>query len=449
MRIDPLGTPPPPSSLPPSSPAPVAADFRESAPAEATTAYTLPPEAPSARRAWVKATFEKANAELAAANPAGLAAKAAKMRTSLFSFFRGSATLFYLDLARHAPPSPGAPEVRMAGDVHAENFGTYRSAAGHLVYDLNDFDETADGGPFEWEVARAVTSWVVAARDAGRSDEHQEKVGRAFARAFAKQVHVFDDRGGAETYVVTTHTADGPVKDLLKRQAEADESKWVSKLIETAAGGGHRFVASDEVFPRPELKAPLLGASPRLASSGVEDVAAKQDSGTASLGLPRWYVLEHVSGGVDKVVEVKQQIRSALDGIPHITVRHDAARADQVANAARTLPAEPYPQIDTFHIAAAAVGAIPTGEGDASFLVRERPALKATVEEGKLDFHEMEQVAETQGRLLAAAMSRQPGKARALAAWLDANSRFVDDVVEASRGAADRAEADYRAFKKG
>lgn len=448
MRIEPLGTSPSPPSPPsrPSSPVPPSS---EPNPADLSASYTLPPDAASARRAWVKVTFEKANAELATANPAGLNAKAAKMRSSLYAFFRGAATTFYLDLARHAPPSPDAPEVRMNGDAHAENYGTYRSAKGNLVYDLNDFDETADRGPFEWEVARGVTSWILAAHDARHPVEHHGKVGRAFAQAFVDQIRQFDEQGGAERYVVTEHNAEGPVRDLLKRQAQLGESQWISKLIETTPNGGHRFVASDKIVPRPDLKAPLLDACPGLAAASVEDVAKKEDSGTASLGLPRWYLLEHVKGGVDKVVELKQEIRSALDGVPYVSVDHSVPRGDQVAAASRTMPAEPCPQIDAFQIAPGNVGAIPTGGTDASFLVRERSAQKASVNESALAPHEMMQVAETQGRLLAAEMARQPGKTREIAAWLDAHPKFVDGMVKTSLDAAARAALDFAAFKQG
>lgn len=447
MRILGVGAPSQPALMRDSKPTATSpidgSDTHDRAPA-----YLLPPDTAEGRAEWVRDTFLRANDVLAQAHPEGLAAKSERMRESLFRFFRGAATLFYLDLARHAPPSPDAPQVRMVGDVHVDNFGTYRSASGRVVYDLNDFDETADSGPFEWEVTRAVTSWLLAARDAGKPPEKQERVARAFVDGFTEQLQRFATEGGAETFTVTAQNADGPVQALLLHQEAIDESGWASKLIETAADGSHRFVASEALEPRPQLRAPLDDASPLLVEARIEDVAARQDSGTASLGLPRWYLLEHLSGDAHKIIEVKQQIRSALDGVPHVTVRHDAHRAAQVADAGATLSADPYPQLDAFQISPATVGALPTGEAQASFLVRERAALKATVKEDDLGAKEMAQVAVIQGRLLAAEMARQPGKAREIAAWLDAHPSFPQDVVATSKGAADRTEADYRSFKR-
>ena len=57
-------------------------------------------------------------------------------------------------------------EVRLCGDAHLANFGIFASPERNLVFDLNDFDESAPG-PFEWDVKRLAASIVVAARESG------------------------------------------------------------------------------------------------------------------------------------------------------------------------------------------------------------------------------------------------------------------------------------------
>jgi uncharacterized protein (DUF2252 family) len=66
-----------------------------------------------------------------------------KMAASPFAFYRGSAPLFYADVARLDDPSADerTSHVWIQGDLHAENFGTYMDSAGILVFDVNDFDE--------------------------------------------------------------------------------------------------------------------------------------------------------------------------------------------------------------------------------------------------------------------------------------------------------------------
>jgi hypothetical protein len=44
---------------------------------------------------------------------------------------------------RRAPENAGAPVVTGVGDLHVENFGTWRDADARLVWGVNDFDEAA------------------------------------------------------------------------------------------------------------------------------------------------------------------------------------------------------------------------------------------------------------------------------------------------------------------
>ena len=95
---------------------------------------------------------------------ADVAFKHAQMDKDLFAFFRAT---FYrwgqvwpdvcADLA-------GAPPVLAVGDVHVENFGTWRDAEGRLVWGINDFDE-AHTLPYTVDLTRLATSAILAIRD--------------------------------------------------------------------------------------------------------------------------------------------------------------------------------------------------------------------------------------------------------------------------------------------
>ncbi len=97
----------------------------------------------------------------------------ARMAESAFAFYRGAAAVMAQDLS--TTPSTGV-NTQLCGDAHLANFGTFGSAERQLVFDVNDFDETLPG-PWEWDVKRMATSFVLAARDNGFGD----KVGRATA----------------------------------------------------------------------------------------------------------------------------------------------------------------------------------------------------------------------------------------------------------------------------
>src|SRR5215510_4742798 len=56
-----------------------------------------------------------------------------------------------------------APVLLGVGDVHVENFGTWRDAEGRLVWGINDFDE-ATRLPYVNDLVRLATSALLARR---------------------------------------------------------------------------------------------------------------------------------------------------------------------------------------------------------------------------------------------------------------------------------------------
>ena len=90
-----------------------------------------------------------------------------RMAASPFAFFRGAALPMAADLS--TLPTTGLL-VQACGDAHIANFGGYRSPESHLVFDLNDFDETTRGH-WEWDVERLVASVAICGRTRGFGDK--------------------------------------------------------------------------------------------------------------------------------------------------------------------------------------------------------------------------------------------------------------------------------------
>jgi uncharacterized protein (DUF2252 family) len=89
-------------------------------------------------------------------DPERLAMKYAKMAQSPFIFLRGACHLFY----DHLPDSPlfgGAPLAWCCGDLHFENFGSYKGDNRLVYFDINDYDEAALA-PVTWDLIRLLTS---------------------------------------------------------------------------------------------------------------------------------------------------------------------------------------------------------------------------------------------------------------------------------------------------
>src|SRR5690349_5961978 len=78
-----------------------------------------------------------------------------RMAASPFAFLRGSASVMAADLA--AGPTSGLT-VQASGDCHLMNFGLFATPERHVVFGLNDFDETMPG-PWEWDVKRLAASF--------------------------------------------------------------------------------------------------------------------------------------------------------------------------------------------------------------------------------------------------------------------------------------------------
>src|ERR1700709_2531135 len=72
--------------------------------------------------------------------PALVLLKYEAMAENLFRFYRGTNHIFYEDL-KNSGALPLTPVTWISGDLHLENFGTYKSDHRLIYFDLNDFDE--------------------------------------------------------------------------------------------------------------------------------------------------------------------------------------------------------------------------------------------------------------------------------------------------------------------
>jgi uncharacterized protein (DUF2252 family) len=107
-----------------------------------------------------------------------------RMLASPFTYLRGSPIVMAHDLA--LTPVSGI-RVQACGDAHLMNFGLYASPERHLLFDLNDFDETLPG-PWEWDVKRLAASCVVAGRVHDMSNRECAEAARGCARSY--RVHM-------------------------------------------------------------------------------------------------------------------------------------------------------------------------------------------------------------------------------------------------------------------
>jgi uncharacterized protein (DUF2252 family) len=110
-----------------------------------------------------------------------------RMLASPFAFFRGTAALMAADLAQ--TPHSGIT-VQLCGDAHLSNFGGFAAPDRELVFDINDFDETARG-PWEWDVKRLATSIAIAGRELGLTAAERRQAVEGSVRSYREAMREF------------------------------------------------------------------------------------------------------------------------------------------------------------------------------------------------------------------------------------------------------------------
>jgi uncharacterized protein (DUF2252 family) len=93
--------------------------------------------------------------------PGDLDLKHRLMAKDAFSFLRATFYRWSQLWPEECADLAGAPEVLAVGDLHIENFGTWRDAEGRLIWGVNDFDETATL-PYTQDLVRLGTSALIA-----------------------------------------------------------------------------------------------------------------------------------------------------------------------------------------------------------------------------------------------------------------------------------------------
>ena len=96
--------------------------------------------------------------------PADLKLKHQHMAETPFQFLRATFYRWSQLWPQICPDLAAAPAVLAVGDLHVENFGTWRDSEGRLIWGVNDFDEVATM-PYAVDLVRLAVSAHMAIRD--------------------------------------------------------------------------------------------------------------------------------------------------------------------------------------------------------------------------------------------------------------------------------------------
>jgi len=265
---------------------------------------TLLTDDAEARRHRIVDTLTDAFAALMASAPAAFRTKFRKMAADPFAFYRGSACLFYADVA--ALKDPWADErtsrVWIQGDLHAENFGTYMDGSGVLIFDVNDFDE-AYLGHFTWDLQRLVASVALLGWRKALSDADIDALVATYVRAYVDQVRWFVDATNDRAYSLRLDTTDGLIHQVLQLARLRSRVDLLESVTETEGfdrrfrdGPGVRRLDTAErsaVCAAFEHYLDTIPESKRFRgiAYAVKDVVGRSGFGIGSAGLPAYNVL--------------------------------------------------------------------------------------------------------------------------------------------------------------
>jgi uncharacterized protein (DUF2252 family) len=156
------------------------------------------------------------------------------MRQSPFTFLRGAAVVMAADLA-HTPAT--GLRVQACGDCHVANFGGFATPERRLIFDINDFDETLPA-PWEWDVKRLATSFVLATKDAGLNGHNCQETARTAAQSYRRHMREYSEMGALQVWY--SHL---DLELLVKRASGHKERKQWLKVIEQAESrtSSHEF----------------------------------------------------------------------------------------------------------------------------------------------------------------------------------------------------------------
>jgi hypothetical protein len=105
--------------------------------------------------------------------PADLALKHTRMAEDMFQFLRATFYRWVQVWPQVCPDLARAPRVLAVGDLHVENFGTWRDREGRLIWGVNDFDE-AYPMPYTNDLVRLAVSAHLAISANHLALDHEE-----------------------------------------------------------------------------------------------------------------------------------------------------------------------------------------------------------------------------------------------------------------------------------
>ncbi|HEY2658611.1 MAG TPA: DUF2252 family protein [Caulobacteraceae bacterium] len=214
--------------------------------------------------------------------------KHARMADDQFQFFRATFYRWMQLWPRLCPELDAAPRLVAVGDLHIENFGTWRDAEGRLIWGVNDYDE-AHPLPYTQDLVRLAASALLAARTGGLSID-PELICAAILKGYGKGLSA-----GGRPFVLGA------------------DFVWLREIAIADLRDPTRFAARMAALAKPRYRVPKKvekALAQQMPEAGLDIIHRHRVAGLGSLGRRRVVALADWRGGI-VVREAKPMIPSA------------------------------------------------------------------------------------------------------------------------------------------
>jgi uncharacterized protein (DUF2252 family) len=381
-----------------------------------------------------------------------------RMVLSPFTFYRGSALAMAVDLA--ATPATGV-RVQCGGDSHLVNFRCLGTPERKVIFAINDLDETLPA-PWEWDLKRLATSFVIACRDNGLRESVARDAVLSCVRSYREHMNEFSKMKALDLwyFAIEAEMLIGSIKDAairrraIKRLANARESSTSEGLFPklTDNAGGLSIIkdqppaifhwkdhATGEVHPDvmdafARYRETLTPAHRMLLDRYEITDAAFKVVGVGSVGTGCMVLLLMAGGGDPLILQVKEARASVLEDYAGKSVFPN--HGERVVNGHRFM----QPASDIF------LGWT-EGRLGRHFYFRQLRDVKIKFAVETFNTAEMMLFAEWCGYSLALSHARS-GNSAAISGYLGKSDAFDEALAAFSVAYADQNEKDHAALKR-
>jgi len=386
-----------------------------------------------------------------------------RMARSPFTFYRGAALNMAADLAK--TPVTGM-HVQACGDAHLCNFGGFATPERNIIFSINDLDETLPA-PWEWDLKRLSTSFVVASRDRNLSESVAREAVLGCVSSYRKHMGEFSGMRTMElwhfslgTEMLLSRLKDTKLRErVTKRLAKERGRSMADEIFPQLVNGsdGSKFIKDElpaifhwEGCPpgevAPEIKNAFALYRKSLPSAygalldryELKDVAIKV-VGVGSVGTSCWVALLMTGDGDRLFLQAKEARTSVLE--PYAGKSQFPNHGQRVINGYRLM----QPFSDPF------LGWT-EGKGGRHYFFRQLRDIKISVKVETFDKLEMINYATWCGQALALSHARS-GNAALLSGYMGSNDRLDKAIADFSFAYADQNEKDHagilKAIRKG